>query len=66
MQTMEQKLYFSDTSALTSEIENDITEKELNHATQNFVESLTKGYQKKKNQTQISFLAIKYCKNVFH
>lgn len=65
MQTMEQKLYFSDTPALTSEIENDITDKELNHATQNFVESLTKGYQKK-NQTQISFLAIKYCKNVFH
>lgn len=64
---MEQKLYFSDTPALTSEIANDITDKELNHATQNFVESLTKGYQKKKkNQTQISFLAIKYCKNVFH
>lgn len=45
---MEQKLYFSDTPALTSEIANDITDKELNHATQNFVESLTKGYQKKK------------------
>ena len=62
---MEQKLYFSDTSALTSEIENDITEKELNHATQNFVESLTKGYQKKKESDPNFFLSNKVLQKRF-
>lgn len=62
---MEQKLYFSDTPALTSEIANDITDKELNHATQNFVESLTKGYQKKKESDPNFFLSNKVLQKRF-
>ena len=62
---MEQKLYFSDTPALTSEIENDITDKELSYTTQNFVESLTKGYQKKKESDPNFFLSNKVLQKRF-